>query len=128
MYSATSLIIMFFIGTYTGAQILYLFRKIFVKDVEKLLVQKSKELQGIVQQNFTESYKEFQNYHDLMQVQAGHTLSMQENILNNHSILLTKIDHLHREVQSAHNVRVTLENEITKLKNIIKRTQNKNKE
>lgn len=128
MYSATSLIIMFFIGTYAGAQILYLFRKIFVKDVEKLLVQKSKELQGIVQQNFTESYKEFQNYHDLMQVQAGHTLSMQENILNNHSILLTKIDQLHREVQSAHNVRVTLENEITKLKNIIKRTQNKNKE
>jgi hypothetical protein len=119
---------MFFIGTYAGAQILYLFRKIFVKDVEKLLVQKSKELQGIVQQNFTESYKEFQNYHDLMQVQAGHTLSMQENILNNHSILLTKIDQLHREVQLAHNVRVTLENEITKLKNIIKRTQNKNKE
>lgn len=128
MYSATNLIIMFFIGAYAGAQVLYLFRKMFIKDVEKLLVQKSKELQGIVQQSSRESYKEFQNYYDLMQVQAGHTLSMQENILKNHSILAAKIDQLYREVQSAHNVRVTLENEITKLKNIIKRTQNKHKE
>ena len=127
MYSATSLIIMFFIGTYAGAQILYLFRKIFVKDLEKLLVQKSNDFQDMITQNAQKSYAECQDYHETMQREAELTLSIQHEARKEINSLILQLNHLRNEVQSSHNTRTALESEITKLKNIIKR-QNKQKE
>jgi hypothetical protein len=118
---------MFFIGTFTGAMVLYLLRKVFLANVEKLLAKKSNELQEMVTQNIKKFYTECQDFHEIMQREADLTLSLQQEARKEINSLILQLNHLRNEVESAHNLRTALENEITKLKNIIKR-QNKQKE
>ncbi len=127
MYSATSLIIMFFVGVYVGAQIFYLLRRKFNADVEKMLTAKAQVFQEMITQNSKKSYEECQDFHEIMQREANLTLTLQQEARKEINSLILLLNHLRDELHSSHNMRTVLENEITKLKNIIKR-QNKQKE
>lgn len=124
MYSATALIVMYFIGTFTGAMVVFLFRKLFLSDTEKLISKNSSELQELVSKNAQKSYSNCQELHEIMQREADLTLSLQQEARKEVNSLILQIARLREEVQASHSMRKTLEDEITKLKNIIKR-QNK---
>jgi hypothetical protein len=110
-----------------GAQIFYLFRRKFNADVEKMLTAKAQVFQEMITQNSKKSYEECQDFHEIMQREANLTLTLQQEARKEINSLILLLNHLRDELHSSHNMRTVLENEITKLKNIIKR-QNKQKE
>lgn len=131
MYNQTTFIFMqifvFFCGAIFGAGIFYFLKQKFVKGLEKLLINNSSEFQEIVFQNVKETNSKFRSYTKLLAEVSDETLKIQQDILDTSKSIDNNFAKFNKEIQSTHHVRQSLENEIIKLKNIIKR-YNKQKE
>ncbi len=131
MYNQTTFILIqifvFFSGAIFGAGIFYFLKQKFVNGLEKLLINNSSEFQEIVFQSVKETNSKFRSYTKHLAEVSDETLKIQQDILNTSKSIDNNFTKLNKEIQSTHQVRQSLENEIIKLKNIIKR-YNKQKE
>ncbi len=117
-------VIVFFVGSIAGAGMLYFIRERFEVGVRELLMEYSAEFQTHLFQNIEVIEEQFITYKKHISNIVNLTSVEQVEIQDNFKALNNLIIEFHNEIQSNHDERLALENEIIKLKNIIKR-QNK---
>ena len=104
-----------------------LFRSRFALGIQKLLMNYSSEFQTHLAQNVDEIEEQFSEYKKYLLKIASENAKEQKDIQDNFKLIDNALSKFHTEIKSTHYVRQSLEDEITKLKNIIKR-HNKQKE
>lgn len=119
------LVFIFIIGNFTGAFIYIFIQNKFVNNLEKRIQDNMKNYEYIVLENTDKIIDEFEEFIEISKKLSNDTLTIQNEILNVNTITKNQFDNFFEEMNQAQIIRFRLENEIVKLKNIIKRQNNK---
>jgi hypothetical protein len=119
------LVFVFSIGSFTGIFIYNFIQNKFINNLEKRIQDNMKKYEHIVLENTDKIIDEFEEYLEISKKLSSDTLKVQNEILNVNQNAKNQFDKFYDEMNQAQIIRFNLENEIVKLKNIIKR-QNKN--
>jgi asparagine synthetase B (glutamine-hydrolysing) len=132
MYNQTTFMMMqvvvFFSGVIAGAGIFYFLQGKFALSIQKLLMNYSSEFQTQLAQNVDEIEEQFSEYKKYILKIASENAKEQKDIQDSFKLIDNSLSKFHTEIKSTHYVRQSLEDEITKLKNIIKRQNKHNKQ
>ena len=121
-------IILFALGAIIGALIYHLIIHKFSNDIEKELEKSIKNYENFVVGKVKESLKEFEVTKNHFSNISNHIIKEQKIIQQSTYTISSDIDIFFRELKESQQIRVFLENEIIKLKNIINRQNRKKKE
>lgn len=121
-------IILFALGAIIGALIYHLIIHKFPNDIEKELEKSIKNYENFVVGKVKESLKEFEIIRNHFSNISKHIVEEQKSIQRSTYTISDNIDTFFRELKESQQIRVSLENEIIKLKNIINRQNRKKKE
>lgn len=116
-------VFIFIIGNFTGAFIYIFIQNKFVNNLEKRIQDNMKNYEHIVLENTDKIIDEFEEFIEISKKLSNDTLKIQNEILNVNTTTKNQFDKF--EINQAQITRLRLENEIVKLKNIIKRLNNK---
>lgn len=119
------LVFIFIIGNFTGILIYNFIQNKFVNNLEKRIQDNMKKYEHIVLENTDKIIDEFEEFIETTRQLSNDNLKIQNEILNVNTNNKNQFDKFYDEMNQAQIIRFNLENEIVKLKNIIKR-QNKN--
>ena len=114
------------LGALVGALIYHLIIFKFSKNLEKVLEKTIKNYEHYVLEKATNSLDEFQSIRNQLNNISTNIITEQKNIYQSTFSISDNIDTFFRELKATQEIRVSLENEIIKLKNIINR-QNRQK-
>lgn len=132
MYNQTTFMMMqvvvFFSGVIAGAGIFYFLQDRFALGIQKLLMNYSSEFQTQLAQNVDEIEEQFSEYKKYLLKIASENAKEQKDIQDSFKLIDNSLSKFHTEIKSTHYVRQSLEDEIIKLKNIIKRQNKHNKQ
>ena len=116
------------LGALVGALIYHLIIFKFSKNLEKVLEKTIKNYEHYVLEKATNSLDEFQSIRNQLNNISTNIIKEQKNIYQSTFSISDNIDTFFRELKATQEIRVSLENEIIKLKNIINRKNKQNKE
>ena len=116
------------LGALVGALIYHLIIFKFSKNLEKVLEKTIKNYEHYVLEKATNSLDEFQSIRNQLNNISTNIIKEQKNIYQSTFSISDNIDTFFRELKATQEIRVSLENEIIKLKNIINRQNKQNKE
>ena len=116
------------LGALVGALIYHLIIFKFSKNLEKVLEKTIKNYEHYVLQKATNSLDEFQSIRNQLNNISTNIIKEQKNIYQSTFSISDNIDTFFRELKATQEIRVSLENEIIKLKNIINRQNRQKKE
>ena len=119
------LVFIFIIGNFTGAFIYIFIQNKFVNNLEKRIQDNMKNYEHIVLENTDKIIDEFEEFIEISKKLSNDTLKIQNEILNVNTNTKNQFYKFYDEINQAQITRLRLENEIVKLKNIIKRLNNK---
>ena len=132
MFSVVTLllggIILFALGAIIGALIYHLIVYRFSKDLENQLEKSIKNYENFVVGKAQDSLKEFEIIRNHFTNISKHIVEEQKSIQRSTYTISDNIDTFFRELKESQQIRVSLENEIVKLKNIINRQNRQKKE
>ena len=132
MYSTTTFIligvILFALGALVGAFIYYLIVHGFSNHLEKQLDKSIKNYEHYVLEKATNSIDAFENIRYQLNNISTNIIKEQKNIDQSTGTIAADIATFSRELKASQEMRVSLENEIVKLKNIINRQNRQKKE
>lgn len=118
------LVFIFIIGNVTGVLIYNFIQNKFVNNLEKKIQYNMKKYEHIVLENTDKIIDEFEEFIETTRQLSNDNLKIQNEILIVNTNSKNQFDKFYDEMNQAQIIRFNLENEIVKLKNIIKR-QNK---
>lgn len=118
------LVFIFIIGNVTGVLIYNFIQNKFVNNLEKKIQDNMKKYEHIVLENTDKIIDEFEEFIETTRQLSNDNLKIQNEILIVNTNSKNQFDKFYDEMNQAQIIRFNLENEIVKLKNIIKR-QNK---
>ena len=118
------LVFIFIIGNVTGIFIYNFIQNKFLNNLEKKIQDNMKKYEHIVLENTDKIIDEFEEFIETTRQLSNDNLKIQNEILNVNTNSKNQFDKFYDEMNQAQIIRFNLENEIVKLKNIIKR-QNK---
>jgi len=121
-------IILFALGAIIGALIYHLIVYRFSKDLEKQLEKSIKSYENFVVKKAQESLNEFEIIRNQFSNLSSHIINEQKSIKQSTFTIADNIDTFFRELKESQQIRVSLENEIVKLKNIVNRQNRQKKE
>ena len=121
-------IILFALGAIIGALIYHLIIHKFPNDIEKELEKSIKNYENFVLEKAQDSLKEFEIVRNHFSNISNHIIKEQKSIQQSTYTISDNIDTFFIELKESQQIRVSLENEIIKLKNIINRQNRKKKE
>ena len=121
-------IILFALGAIIGALIYHLIVHRFSTDIEKQLEKSIKSYENFVVGKAQDSLKEFEIIRNHFSNISKHIVEEQKSIQRSTYTISDNIDTFFRELKESQQIRVSLENEIVKLKNIINRQNRQKKE
>ena len=121
-------IILFALGAIIGALIYHLIVYRFSKDLENQLEKSIKNYENFVVGKAQDSLKEFEIIKNHFTNISKHIVEEQKSIQRSTYTISDNIDTFFRELKESQQIRVSLENEIVKLKNIINRQNRQKKE
>jgi hypothetical protein len=121
-------IILFALGAIIGALIYHLIIYRFSNDIEKQLDKTIKSYENFVVEKAQDSLKEFEIIRNHFSNISKHIVEEQKSIQRSTYTISDNIDTFFRELKESQQIRVSLENEIVKLKNIINRQNRQKKE
>ena len=121
-------IILFALGAIIGALIYHLIIHKFSNDIEKQLDKTIKSYENFVVEKAQDSLKEFEIIRNHFSNISKHIVEEQKSIQRSTYTISDNIDTFFRELKESQQIRVSLENEIVKLKNIINRQNRQKKE
>ena len=116
------------LGALVGALIYHLIIYKFSKNLEKVLEKTIKNYEHYVLEKATNSLDEFQSIRNQLNNISTNIIKEQKNIYQSTFSISDNIDTFFRELKATQEIRVSLENEIIKLKNIINRQNRQKKE
>ncbi len=116
------------LGALVGALIYHLIIFKFSKNLEKVLEKTIKNYEHYVLEKATNSLDEFQSIRNQLNNISTNIIKEQKNIYQSTFSISDNIDTFFRELKATQEIRVSLENEIIKLKNIINRQNRQKKE
>ena len=116
------------LGALVGALIYHLIIFKFSKNLEKVFEKTIKNYEHYVLEKATNSLDEFQSIRNQLNNISTNIIKEQKNIYQSTFSISDNIDTFFRELKATQEIRVSLENEIIKLKNIINRKNKQNKE
>lgn len=132
MYTEITLIsigiILFALGAIIGALIYHFIIYKFSNDIEKQLEKTIKNYENFVVGKAKESSKEFEITRNHFSNISNHIIEKQKSIQRSTFTIADDIDTFFRELRASQEIKVSLENEIIKLKNIINRQNRQKKE
>lgn len=118
------LVFIFIIGNFTGILIYNFIQNKFVNNLEKKIQDNMKKYEHVVLENTDKIIDEFEEFIERTRQLSNDNLKIQNEILIINTNSKNQFDKFYDEMSQAQIIRFNLENEIVKLKNIIKR-QNK---
>jgi uncharacterized membrane-anchored protein YhcB (DUF1043 family) len=118
------LVFIFIIGNVIGVLIYNFIQNKFVNNLEKKIQDNMKKYEHIVLENTDKIIDEFEEFIETTRQLSNDNLKIQNEILIVNTNSKNQFDKFYDEMNQAQIIRFNLENEIVKLKNIIKR-QNK---
>ena len=118
------LVFIFIIGNVTGIFIYNFIQNKFVNNLEKKIQDNMKKYEHVVLENTDKIIDEFEEFIETTRQLSNDNLKIQNEILIVNTNSKNQFDKFYDEMNQAQIIRFNLENEIVKLKNIIKR-QNK---
>ena len=121
-------IVVFLAGATIGAGVYYLVNQALTINLLQLLKEHSSEFQTQLAQNVDEIEEQFSEYKKYLLKIASENAKEQKDIQDSFKLIDNSLSKFHTEIKSTHYVRQSLEDEITKLKNIIKRQNKHNKQ
>ena len=121
-------IILFALGAIIGALIYHLIIYRFSHDNEKQLDKTIKSYENLINKKAQDSLKEFEIIRNHFSNISKHIVEEQKSIQRSTYTISDNIDTFFRELKESQQIRVSLENEIVKLKNIINRQNRQKKE
>jgi gas vesicle protein len=121
-------IILFALGAIIGALIYHLIIHKFSNDIEKQLDKTIKSYENFVVEKAQDSLKEFEIIRNHFSNISKHIVEEQKSIQRSTYTISDNIDTFFRKLKESQQIRVSLENEIVKLKNIINRQNRQKKE
>ena len=121
-------IILLGVGAIIGALTYHLIVYRFSNKIEKQLDKSIKNYENFVVGKVKESLKEFEVTKNHFSNISNHIIKEQKIIQQSTYTISSDIDIFFRELKESQQIRVSLENEIIKLKNIMKRQKKKKKE
>ena len=121
-------IILFALGAIIGALIYHLIVYRFSKDLEKQLEKSIKSYENFVVKKAQNSLNEFEIIRNQFSNLSDHIINEQKSIKQSTFTIADNIDTFFRELKESQQIRVSLENEIVKLKNIVNRQNRQKKE
>ena len=121
-------IILFALGAIIGALIYHLIVYRFSKDLENQLEKSIKNYENFVVGKAQDSLKEFEIIKNHFTNISKHIVEEQKSIQRSTYTISDNIDTFFRELKESQQIRVSLENEIVKLKNIVNRHNRQKKE
>ena len=121
-------IILFALGAIIGALIYHLIIYRFSNDIEKQLDKTIKSYENFVVEKAQDSLKEFEIIRNHFSNISKHIVEEQKSIQRSTYTISDNIDTFFRELKESQQIRVSLENEIVKLKNIVNRHNRQKKE
>ena len=116
------------LGALVGALIYHLIIFKFSKNLEKVLEKTIKNYEHYVLEKATNSLDEFQSIRNQLNNISTNIIKEQKNIYQSTGTISADIAIFSRELKASQEMRVSLENEIIKLKNIINRQNRQIKE
>jgi hypothetical protein len=132
MYNETTLLLsgvmLLTLGSIIGALIYHLIIYRFSNDIEKQLDKTIKSYENFVVEKAQDSLKEFEIIRNHFSNISKHIVEEQKSIQRSTYTISDNIDTFFRELKESQQIRVSLENEIVKLKNIINRQNRQKKE
>jgi hypothetical protein len=132
MYNETTLLLsgvmLLTLGSIIGALIYHLIVHRFSTDIEKQLEKSIKSYENFVVGKAQDSLKEFEIIRNHFSNISKHIVEEQKSIQRSTYTISDNIDTFFRELKESQQIRVSLENEIVKLKNIINRQNRQKKE
>lgn len=121
-------IMLFALGSIVGALIYHFIVYRFSKNLEKQLDKTVKSYENFVVKKAQESLNEFEIIRNQFSNLSSHIINEQKSIKQSTFTIADNIDTFFRELKESQQIRVSLENEIVKLKNIINRQNRQKKE
>ena len=121
-------IILFALGAIIGALIYHLIVYRFSKDLEKQLEKSIESYENFVVKKAQNSLNEFEIIRNQFSNLSDHIINEQKSIKQSTFTIADNIDTFFRELKESQQIRVSLENEIVKLKNIVNRQNRQKKE
>ena len=132
MYNETTLLLsgvmLLALWAIIGALIYHLIIYRFSNDIEKQLDKTIKSYENFVVEKAQDSLKEFEIIRNHFSNISKHIVEEQKSIQRSTYTISDNIDTFFRELKESQQIRVSLENEIVKLKNIINRQNRQKKE
>ena len=132
MYNETTLLLsgvmLLTLGSIIGALIYHLIVHRFSTDIEKQLEKSIKSYENFVVGKAQDSLKEFEIIRNHFSNISKHIVEEQKSIQRSTYTISDNIDTFFRKLKESQQIRVSLENEIVKLKNIINRQNRQKKE
>ena len=121
-------IMLFALGSIVGALIYHFIVYRFTKNLEKQLDKTVKSYENFVVKKAQNSLNEFEIIRNQFSNLSDHIINEQKSIKQSTFTIADNIDTFFRELKESQQIRVSLENEIVKLKNIINRQNRQKKE
>lgn len=121
-------IILFALGAIIGALIYHLIVYRFSKDLEKQLEKSIKSYENFVLEKAQDSLKEFEIVRNHFSNISNHIIKEQKSIQQSTYTISDNIDIFFSELKESQEIRIILEKEIVKLKNIVNRQNRQKKE
>ena len=121
-------IMLFALGSIVGALIYHFIVYRFSKNLEKQLDKTVKSYENFVVKKAQNSLNEFEIIRNQFSNLSDHIINEQKSIKQSTFTIADNIDTFFRELKESQQIRVSLENEIVKLKNIINRQNRQKKE
>ena len=121
-------IILLGVGAIIGALTYHLIVYRFSNHLEKEIDKSIKNYENYVLERATNAIDEFQSIRNQLNNISTNIIKEQKSIYQSTCSISEDIDTFFRELKSSQEMRVSLENEIIKLKNIINRKNKQNKE
>ena len=121
-------IMLFALGSIVGALIYHFIVYRFSKNLEKQLDKTVKSYENFVVKKAQNSLNEFEIIRNQFSNLSDHIINEQKSIKQSTFTIADNIDTFFRELRASQEIKVSLENEIIKLKNIINRQNRQKKE
>ena len=121
-------IMLFALGAIVGALIYHFIVYRFSKNLEKQLDKTVKSYENFVVKKAQNSLNEFEIIRNQFSNLSDHIINEQKSIKQSTFTIADNIDTFFRELKESQQIRVSLENEIVKLKNIVNRQNRQKKE
>ena len=121
-------IMLFALGSIVGALIYHFISHRFSKNLEKEMDKTIKNYENFVLKKAQESLNEFEIIRNQFSNLSDHIINEQKSIKQSTFTIADNIDTIFRELKESQQIRVSLENEIVKLKNIVNRQNRQKKE